>query len=127
LRDRGHAQAALGEYRAALELAPANAGVRARVAAAALKSGDRPGAEAALGTLRDVRAPYGSWLALRGQFDREAGRAEEARASFDHALAVDPLNRLVACEGDLGSPADPARRALCESVLAHEGGGTPGD
>jgi tetratricopeptide (TPR) repeat protein len=133
LAERGHPRAALGEFRAALELAPTHAGVRFRAARAALALGERSDAEAALGTLRDVRAPHGAWMALRGRFDRESGRAAEATAELDHALGLDPLNAEVACEGALlpsdlqkaapadppagdALPSDPRRRALCESV-----------
>lgn len=133
LVERGHPRAALAEYRAALELAPTHAGVRFRAARAALAVRDRPAAEEALGTLRDVRAPYGAWMALRGRFDREAGKEGEAAAALDHALGLDPLSVDVACEGELFAadleqtdppgpavpdklPADPFRRALCESV-----------
>lgn len=132
---RGHPRAALAEYRAALELAPTHAGVRFRAARAALAVRDRPGAEAVLGTLRDVRAPHGAWMALRGRFDREAGKTEAAATALEHALGLDPLSADVACEGALSEsdlektdppapsvadllPSDPRWRALCESVRA---------
>jgi tetratricopeptide (TPR) repeat protein len=133
LVERGHPRAALSEFRGALELAPTHAGVRFRAARAALALGERAGAEEALGTLRDVRAPHGAWMALRGRFDRESGKAADATAELDHALGLDPLSVDVACEGALLSselektapadppagfelPTDPYRRALCESV-----------
>jgi tetratricopeptide (TPR) repeat protein len=132
LVERGYPRAALSEFRAALDLAPTHAGVRARAARAALALRDRPAAEAALGTLRDIRAPHGAWMALRGRFDKEAGNTAEAIATLDHALGLDPLNVDVACEGELDSPdfektdpptlepqklpLDPDRRALCEAV-----------
>jgi tetratricopeptide (TPR) repeat protein len=136
LVERGHPRAALAEFRSALELAPTHAGVRFRAARAALAVRDRGAAEAALGTLRDVRAPHGAWMALRGRFDREAGRAAEATATLDHALGLDPLNVDVACEGELFAsdlekadppaavadklPENPHRRALCEAVRTNE-------
>jgi hypothetical protein len=133
LVERGHPRAALSEFRGALELAPSHAGIRFRAARAALALRDREAAEAALGTPRDVRAPHGGWMALRGRFDQEAGRAGDAAAELDHAIGLDPLNVDVACEGQLFAPdlektepasppvpdklpADPFRRALCESV-----------
>lgn len=142
LVERGHPRAALAEFRAALELAPTHAGVRFRAARAALAVRDREAAQAALGTLRDVRAPYGAWMALRGRFDREAGKAAEASAALDHALGLDPLSIDVACEGQLFAPdfersepptpapedklpADPHRRALCESVRTASRTGRP--
>jgi tetratricopeptide (TPR) repeat protein len=141
LVERGHPRAALAEFRAALELAPTHAGVRFRAARAALAIRDRPAAEEALGTLRDVRAPHGAWMALRGRFDREGGRLAEAALGLDHALGLDPLSVDVACEGELFAsdleraapeapaappvaptpdklPGDTNRRALCEAVRA---------
>jgi tetratricopeptide (TPR) repeat protein len=133
LVERGHPRAALAEFRAALELAPTHAGVRFRAARAALAIRDRPAAEATLGTLRDVRAPHGAWMALRGRFDREAGRLAEANLGLEHALGLDPLSSDVACEGRLFAadlekvassvaadelPSDPNRRTLCEAVRA---------
>jgi len=118
LHDAGHTDAALAQYRAALHLAPGNAAVRFRTAREALRAGDRAGAIAALGTLRDVRAPHGGWLALRSRIDREAGRLDDATAGLDHALGVDPLNLEVACDEGRALPADPTRRALCQSELA---------
>jgi tetratricopeptide (TPR) repeat protein len=116
LRDRGHSAAALGEYRNALDLAPANAAVRFRAAEQALHLSDPAGAEELLGTLRDVRAPHGGWLALRGRLDREAGREADAAARLEHALGVDPLSSLVACVGGGAPPKDPRRRALCDAT-----------
>jgi hypothetical protein len=135
LVERGHPRAALAEFRAALELAPTHAGVRFRAARAALAVRDRPAAEETLGTLRDVRAAHGAWMALRGRLDREAGRVAEATLSLEHALGLDPLSIDVACEGELVAsdlektvppvapaaeklPSDPNRRALCEAVRA---------
>ncbi|HEV8550954.1 MAG TPA: hypothetical protein VGQ57_18030, partial [Polyangiaceae bacterium] len=122
LVERGHAEAARREYRSALEVAPSEPALRWRAARASLLVGDEPGFVETLGEPEKLRAAHGGWLALEGRRLRSQGRAAEADAASEQALAVDPLSEDVACEGAVRAPggtaplpANPARRALCES------------
>lgn len=123
LVERGHSEAARREYRAALEIAPAEPALRWRAARANLLVGDEPGFRDALGQRDKLRAAHGGWLALSSRLLRQQGHAAEAELASEHALAVDPLSEDVACEGAVRAPGgtapaptDPARRALCESA-----------
>ncbi len=134
------------QFRPAAELleprvaeAPRSAPLRWSAARAAWLAG-KPAAQEALGTLRDVDAVHGAWLAVRGQWMKNPPVEGDDAASdsllsaeaprrtpeelFEHAVAVDPLSVDVACEGvpryvpppreTPPLPQDAARRALCE-------------
>ncbi|HEY3496457.1 MAG TPA: hypothetical protein VGK73_17280 [Polyangiaceae bacterium] len=128
LSDRGHTQAALRQYRAALAAAPAEANVRWRAARTEILAGENAakGGGASVETLgaeAELRGAHAGWLALHGHALAKAGRVPEAQAALEHALALDPLAEDVACEGEVRPPggtaplpADPAKRALCASV-----------
>jgi len=123
LVERGHAPAARREYRSALEGAPAEPSLRWRAARASLLVGDEAGFREDLGSRDAMRAAHGGWLALSSRQLRQEGRGADADLASEHALAVDPLSEDVACEGAVRAPggtaplpADPARRALCESA-----------
>ncbi len=125
LIDRGHSEAALREYRSALDVAPAEPALRYRVARASLLVGDEAGSAEALGVREKLRGAHGGWLALSSRKLRKEGHSAEADAASEHALAVDPLSEDVACEGAVRAPGgsaplpnDAARRALCESTRA---------
>jgi len=125
LLERGHTEAARHEYRAALDAAPAEPSIRWRLARASLLLDDQPGFRAALGDRDKLRAADGGWLALSSRALREDGHAAEAADASEHALALEPLLEDVACDGAVRAPggtaplpADPDRRALCQSVRA---------
>ena len=123
LLDRGHSEAARREYRAALEVAPAEPALRWRVARASLLVGDESGFREALGPREKLRGAHGGWLALSSRALREDGQVGAAAEASEHALALDPLLEDVACEGAVRAPGgsapvplDPDRRTLCESA-----------
>jgi hypothetical protein len=131
--------AALSIVEPQLAQAPMVAPLRWEGARAAWLSG-RPDAPQLLGTLRDIDAVHGGWLALRGRWLEELPEpptpqakdqakeavSQTAEALWEHAVALDPLSVDVACEGyprrmplparEPALPEDPARRALCEHV-----------
>lgn len=134
-----HHRAALAILEPELPQAPMVAPLRWEGARAAWLSG-REDAPELLGTLRDIDAVHGAWLALRARWidehpEEAKGGATKSSAGdagpsaeelWEHALAVDPLSVDVACEGyprrlplpsrEPPLPVDPARRALCEHV-----------
>ena len=123
LASRGHTREALRQYKAALDVAPAEASVRWRAARTELLVGDAEHFEATLGTEPELRGAHAGWLALRGRALGKAGRAADAAATLEHALALDPLSEDVACEGEIRPsggtaplPSAPDKGALCASV-----------
>jgi hypothetical protein len=122
LAARGHTRAALTQYRAAVELAPAESSVRFRAARTELVLGEEAAAAKTLGTEADVRGAHAGWLALRGR-ELKKTNGPSAEAALEHALALDPLSEDVACEGLVRAPGGSApfpenqdKRALCASV-----------
>ncbi|NLE86924.1 MAG: hypothetical protein GX607_11045 [Myxococcales bacterium] len=136
LGNAGQHGAALAILDPELPQAPMVAPLRWEGAKAAWLSG-RGDAPEVLGTLRDIDAVHGGWLALRARWvdERPEPTDPESKGSvppptaeqlWEHALAVDPLSVDVACEGyplRLPGPSqapplpeDPDRRALCEHV-----------
>jgi hypothetical protein len=123
LLGRGHSEAARREFQSALEAAPAEPSIHWRLARTCLLLRDDTGFRAALGDRDQLRAADGGWLALSSRALREDGHAAEAAEASEHALGLDPLLEDVACEGAVRAPggsaplpADPDRRALCESA-----------
>jgi len=120
---RGHSEAARREFQSALEAAPAEPSIHWRLARTCLLLGDDAAFRTALGDRDKLRAADGGWLALSSRALREDGHAAEAAEASEHALGLDPLLEDVACEGAVRAPggsaplpADPDRRALCESA-----------
>jgi hypothetical protein len=108
LFERGALSEAGRKYDAALELAPAEAMIRFRAARTRLAQNDIEGAKRALGDDTSVSGAHGGWLSLRARLAAQEGKAEVARALLDHALGLDPLAEVVACEGYFEPPkADP--------------------
>jgi hypothetical protein len=123
LAERRHTKAALTQYRAALALGPAEGAVRWRAARTELLAGEPADFEKTLGTEAELRGPHAGWLSLRGRSLEKSGPSPEAAATFEHALALDPLDEDVACEGQVrppgGSaplPREPAKQALCAAA-----------
>jgi hypothetical protein len=66
---------------------------------------------------KETLASFGPWWALRGRLARGRGDSATADASFWEALGADPLGAESACEtSGAETPADPAKRALCEAA-----------
>jgi hypothetical protein len=123
LLDRGHLEAARREYRSALDAAPSEPSIRWRLARASLLVGDQAGFREALGERDKLRVADGGWLVLSSRALREDGRTAEAAEASEHALGLEPLLEDVACDGAVHAPgasapwpADPDRKALCESA-----------
>ncbi len=126
LAGRQHAAAAASEYELALAQSRAEPSVRWRLARAQLTQGERSASERNLGAESEVSGPNAGWLALKGRFEVEAGRAAEAKKTLAHALGLHPLSEDVACEGHFTLdeapvtplPAEP-KGALCQQVSGH--------
>jgi hypothetical protein len=71
---------------------------------------------------QDVVSSFGPWWAIRGRWARERGDDVRAEASFFEALAADPLDVEVACEGILAthSPKNPLQQPLCDAARARQ-------
>jgi hypothetical protein len=72
---------------------------------------------------KDVASSFGPWWAIRGRWARARGDETTAGLSFFEALAADPLDVEVACEGiDAAStPKSLLQRPLCDASRArHE-------
>ncbi len=124
MRDRSHQVAAERYFGQAEQLAPAQGVVRQRWAAAQLAQGRAPeGVLQSLGPLSALSGLHGEWLGLHGQVLALVHRLEEAEASFQVGMAIDPYSLAVACGGgqreganhDVGAtlPSDALRKPLC--------------
>ena len=69
---------------------------------------------------KDVVSSFGPWWAIRGRWARARGDDAGGEASFFEALAADPLDVEVACEGLLATstPKNPLQRPLCDAARA---------
>ncbi|MGD0674722.1 MAG: hypothetical protein ABSC94_04850 [Polyangiaceae bacterium] len=122
LLSRDHADAAIDELSeislGAARTISSDAGFR-WLRARAYEMAGRPAEGAPLvAEPRDVSSSYGPWWALRGRWARERGDEDEAIESFGEALAVDPLESEVACEGATvdAAPREPSLEPLCEAA-----------
>jgi hypothetical protein len=73
-------------------------------------------AEAQVAEPKEVLAGYGPWWALRGVLARTRGATVEAEGAFAEAVAHDPLEIEVACEGTGDAPTAPEKRLLCDAA-----------
>jgi hypothetical protein len=118
---RNHHVVAEGYFGQAVGSAPQQPVLRHRWAAAQLAQ-ERPVDEVtkALGELTQLAGLHGGWLGLHGQVLSLVQQREQAEASFDLGIAIDPYSVDVACEGQRQSagvaavePQDPTRSRLC--------------
>jgi hypothetical protein len=113
---RGHHKAAVIELSRAQPLVPADASLRAYLAAAHLGAGAREAASPLVEKIEDIHGRYGRWWSLHGLLHPEP--PPRVDHSFALGIAVDPFSPHVACEvkpaPDL--PADPIRAALCDAA-----------
>lgn len=126
LLSRGHATAAAAQLEPTLEGGGRSPAIRYRVARALIDSDRLDDARALVQDAAEVDSLHGGWFALKGRFQREAGEIPAADASYRVGVSVDPLNVVVACGGywprapagdsAFTLPADPTRRALCETA-----------
>jgi hypothetical protein len=123
LGERNHTEVALGQFLGAVAGASAEPSVRWRAARTHLLLHQPEAFRTALGSEDSLRGAHGGWLALESRALRDAGRGVEAAKASEQALSLDPLGEDIACDGEVRAPngsaslpADPARRALCESV-----------
>ena len=123
LGERNHTEVALGQFLSALTDAPAESPVRFRAARTHLLLHQPEAFQSAIGTEAMLRGGHGGWFALEARALRETGHGPAAVKASEQALSLDPLAEDVACDGFVRAPngtatlpADPARRALCESA-----------
>ena len=66
--------------------------------------------------IEDVHNRFGRWFSMHGLLHPEP--AADAERAFGLAIALDPLDRDVACEEKAApdAPKDPLRAALCEAA-----------
>jgi hypothetical protein len=69
---------------------------------------------------KDVVASFGPWWAVRGRLAHARGDENLAGSSFFEALAADPLDAEVACEGiaAASTPKNPLQIPLCDAARA---------
>ncbi len=121
LLGRNHGSAAAFEIaKVKGALAKEDASFRHLAARVAELRGETSAGETALGDPSEVVSSYGPYWGIRGRFQRLRGDDKAADASFDEALASDPLDVEVACEG-ITRDATPKRSAympLCSAARA---------
>jgi hypothetical protein len=117
LAARGSASAATVPLAQAVRAAPTLASVRARLAMALRGAGRDDEMDAALGTLEQLDGLHPAWLASRGQVLLSRGDSAGAAASYDGALAIQPLLPEAAC-GRAGIPLARAASDQATGVLA---------
>lgn len=136
-----HFEAAAQYFGDAYALAPRLPAFRVRLSQAQLAQRDPQAARDTLGSMADLAAPTGAWLALHARFVLEDRSSEapdaatpsgggkepgpQAQRDLTWALGMDPWSEVVACEGyaddQLGAdpwllrtPATAERKRLCE-------------
>lgn len=115
LQGRRHAKAAAIERAKGHELMPFEPSMRCYLAESLLAMGDTQNAAKLVENIEDVHARYGRWFSLNGLLHVDPIDPDKP---FRLALALDPLEPLVACEekGPPELPKDPLRAAICEAA-----------
>lgn len=113
LGQRGHHDAAAMELQRAHALVPSEASVRCWLAVELLATGDRANASMLVDKVDDIHGKHGRWWSLHALLHPEP--ATDADRAFGYAIALDPMDRDVACEekSPPDVPADPLRAAIC--------------
>ncbi len=116
LGERGHHQEAAVELARAQALVPADAAVRCWLAAELLGTGDRADAAMLVDKVDDLHNRFGGWWSLHGLLHPEP--AADAERAFSFGIALDPLDRDVACEEKAAPelPKDALGAAFCEAA-----------
>lgn len=115
LAERGHHDVAAPHFESAVGALPKDSSLRAMHAESLVGKGERERAAKSLGALAELYSTNGRWMSLHAAL--VATQAERERA-ITRALSLEPLAEPVACEEKKAPelPADPVRRALCESA-----------
>jgi hypothetical protein len=134
-----HFEAAAQYFADAHAVAPQLPAFRVRLGQAELAQRDPDAARQAIGSIDDIAAPTGAWLAMHARFLLEDASSEasdaaatggkdpgpQAQRDLTWALGLDPWSEVVACEGyseeqlgadpwQMRTPATAERKRLCE-------------
>ena len=104
-----------------VDLSPHDPSGKARLAKVLRALGKTEDGQKLVVSLEGIRMPHALFLQLRGEALQARADEGSAKESWDHALWLNPLDPDVACQltnapPTAGSPADPARSALCDAA-----------